>query len=261
MWRSTRMVMLVALSAALYAAVLIPFKVAIPIIPGVTEVRPANAIPIVCSLLFGPAAAWGTAFGNLIGDLFGTLTAGSVFGFVGNFVYGYLPYRAWRTMRPLGEGRDPAVGKPGWAKRTLLVALLASLSCALIVGWGADMVKLFPFGPLSLVVSGNNFIVSALLAPPLLAALYPRVRRWRLLYHQVMPEGDLGRSPLGPVAHGLTWVATLGGLAVGMAISFGLEGIPLVGQAAQLAPMAGAGSIAAGVAPAVALLLIACALL
>ena len=36
MWRSTRMVVLTAICAALYAALLIPFKV-IPIIPGVRE--------------------------------------------------------------------------------------------------------------------------------------------------------------------------------------------------------------------------------
>ena len=67
MWRSTKMVVLVALTAAVYAAVLIPFK-PIPIIPGITEIRPAAAIPIVCGLLFGPAAAWGSAIGKLISE-------------------------------------------------------------------------------------------------------------------------------------------------------------------------------------------------
>src|SRR3989449_7824923 len=67
-WRDTRLIVLVAQTAAVYAAILIPFKVGIPIIPGFVELRPANAVPIVASLLFGPAAAWGAAFGNLIGD-------------------------------------------------------------------------------------------------------------------------------------------------------------------------------------------------
>src|SRR5688500_3407795 len=70
MWRHTQMVVLVALSAAIYAAVLIPFK-GFPIIPGYIELRPANAFPIVFGLLFGPAEAWGAAIGNLIGDFFG----------------------------------------------------------------------------------------------------------------------------------------------------------------------------------------------
>jgi energy-coupling factor transport system substrate-specific component len=40
MWGNTRMVVLSAISASLYAAVLVPFKV-VPLIPGVTEMRPA----------------------------------------------------------------------------------------------------------------------------------------------------------------------------------------------------------------------------
>ncbi len=54
-WRDTRQIVLVAQIAAIYAAILIPFKVGIPLIPGFAELRPANTIPIVNSLLFGPA--------------------------------------------------------------------------------------------------------------------------------------------------------------------------------------------------------------
>ncbi len=77
MWRNTRMIVLCAISAALYAAILVPFKV-VPLIPGVTELRPANAIPVVCSFLFGPAAAWGSAIGNMIGDFFGGVSPGDI---------------------------------------------------------------------------------------------------------------------------------------------------------------------------------------
>src|SRR6202035_5973351 len=97
MWRNTRMVVLCAISAALYAAVLVPFKV-VPLIPGVTELRPANAIPVVCSFLFGPAAAWGSAIGNMIGDFFGGVSPGDSFGFIGNLAYGYIPYKVWSVV-------------------------------------------------------------------------------------------------------------------------------------------------------------------
>src|SRR5438874_12712177 len=96
MWSNTRMVVLTAICAALYAALLIPFKV-VPLIPGITEFRPANALPIVCSFLFGPAAAWGAAFGNLIGDFFTGLGPGDFFGFIANFLYALVPYRLWRA--------------------------------------------------------------------------------------------------------------------------------------------------------------------
>jgi energy-coupling factor transport system substrate-specific component len=97
MWRNTRMVVLTAICASLYGAILIPFKVA-PIIPGVTELRPANALPVVCSFLFGPAGAWGAAFGNLIGDFFGGLGPGDLFGFAGNLLFGLVPYSVWQAV-------------------------------------------------------------------------------------------------------------------------------------------------------------------
>lgn len=53
MWSNTRMVVLTALTAALYAAVLIPFKIA-TIVPGFTEVRPGVVVPLVFGLLLGP---------------------------------------------------------------------------------------------------------------------------------------------------------------------------------------------------------------
>jgi energy-coupling factor transport system substrate-specific component len=112
MWKNTRMIVLTAVSAAVYAAVLIPFKVAVPLVPGFTEVRPANVIPIICSLMFGPAAAWGAAIGNTIADVFGTLTLGTIPGFIGNFLYGYIPYRMWRAFgkgEPIAESRRSAV--------------------------------------------------------------------------------------------------------------------------------------------------------
>ena len=88
MWGKTKMVVLVALCAGLYAALLIPFK-GFVLIPGVTEFRPASALPVVMGLLFGPAGAWGSAIGNLIGDFFGSLGVGSLFGFFGNFIFAY----------------------------------------------------------------------------------------------------------------------------------------------------------------------------
>src|SRR5215475_15948276 len=107
MWDNTRLVVFAAICASLYAAILIPFKV-LPLIPGVTELRPANAVPVVCSLLFGPAGAWGAAIGNLIGEFFGGIGPGDLFGFAGNFLYGFLPYKAWRAL----GGGDPLPRTP-----------------------------------------------------------------------------------------------------------------------------------------------------
>ena len=134
-WRETRLIVLVAQTAAIYAAVLIPFKVGIPLIPGFAELRPANALPIVASLLFGPAAAWGAGFGNLIGDCFGTLSPASLFGFAGNFFYGYVPYLLWGRLGPLSSGKDPVLRSWRQWPEFVLVCAVASIVCAAIIGW------------------------------------------------------------------------------------------------------------------------------
>jgi len=238
-WRSTRLVVLVALTAGLYAAFLIPFK-PIPLIPGITEVRPANVVPIICALLFGPAAAWGSAFGNLIGDFFGTLGPGSFFGFIGNFLYAYVPYRVWGMHRlaPKEPGRGLSTGRG--LGEYLLATALASLVCAVVIGWGCEILGLAPGFLVANIIVLNNFIVAAVLGPPLLLALYPRVQRWGLLHWQV-----LGKEPSRPAAR-----TTIGGLLCWAGCAAAL----VLGNSIILHKAAGT-QVVLGVAPAIGLIL------
>ncbi len=131
MWKNTRMIVLTSVTAAVYAAVLIPFKVAIPLVPGFTEVRPASVIPIICSLMFGPAAAWGSAIGNIIGDILGGTAGPGMFpGIIGNFLYGYIPYRMWKAF---GKG-EPIAKAHRSTVRSVIIALAAGAIIALITG-------------------------------------------------------------------------------------------------------------------------------
>ena len=159
MWNYSTMVVLTVLTAGIFAAILIPFK-GIPLIPGLTELRPANVIPVVFGLLFGPAGAWGAAFGNLIGDFFGTLGVGSFFGFWGNFLAAYLPYKMWGD-RPAGRSHAPP---PPLYQRVVLGAW----ACALVVGFGVEVLKLLPFTVIALAVFINNAVITLILGPFLL---------------------------------------------------------------------------------------------
>ncbi|UCE63185.1 MAG: ATP-binding cassette domain-containing protein [Nitrospirota bacterium] len=189
-WRDTRLIVLVAQIAAIYAAILIPFKIGIPLIPGFAELRPANAIPIVTSLLFGPAAAWGAGFGNIIGDCFGTLGPASVFGFLGNFFLGYVPFVLWGNMGPLSSGQPPVVKSWRQGLEFGIICVLASGVCAGIIGWGVELLGLLPFSILAPAIFFNNLVMGFLLAPPLLLFLYPRVKRWGLLYRDIRKNDD-----------------------------------------------------------------------
>src|SRR5215203_3156265 len=134
MWRHTQMVVLVALSAAIYAAILIPFK-GFPIVPGAIEIRPANVFPVIFGLLFGPAGAWGAAIGNLIGDFFGTLSPGSIGGFVGNFFLALLPYKMWGAYFRRDENVEQNVSSGKKLAVYIAVAAVASMACAVIIAW------------------------------------------------------------------------------------------------------------------------------
>jgi len=256
MWGNTRMVVLTAMSASLYAAILIPFKV-LPIIPGVTEFRPANAVPVVCSFLFGPAGAWGAAIGNVIGDFFGGIGPGDLFGFVGNFLYGWIPYKAWEALTDDAPLPRSLLGWLAFAG----VVLLASGACALTIGWGINLMGFVPFSVLGNVILLNDFLVAVVLTPFLLAVLYPRVQRGQLLYRDIMRQAGTGapRRPrlLRRVGLLVTTVATGGGMVVGNLLSTGRLAVPFI------APSAGthAAAVGLGLLPLVALLLIGAALM
>jgi energy-coupling factor transport system substrate-specific component len=217
MWRHTQMVVLVALSAAIYAAVLIPFK-GFPLVPGYIELRPANAFPVVFGLLFGPAGAWGAAVGNLIGDFFGTLTLGSVGGFVGNFFLALLPYKMWSFFFRRDENMETNVDSGKKFGVYIAVVILASAACAAIIAWWVDLLGFFPFLVFFALILFNNAIMGGVLGPILLLALYPRVKRWGLLWTEIMEPEEVSSSRLQRTGAILVWVGVIGAVVVGLII-------------------------------------------
>jgi len=245
MWRNTRLVVLTAVSASLYAGLLIPFKV-LPLIPGVTELRPANAIPVVCSFLFGPAGAWGAAIGNLIGDFFGGIGPGDFFGFAGNFLYGFVPYMGWRAL----GGGEPLPRSPAQWIAFVGVVALAAAACALIVGWGLNLLGFVPFAVLANIIFFNNFVMAAVLSPLLLLALYPRVRQAGLRYDDIA-HVPARRRAWRRVGLAVVAVATIGGFIVGNLLSTGQIEIAAL---ATNPPGTRAAQVGVGVAPFIALI-------
>ncbi|HUI91877.1 MAG TPA: QueT transporter family protein [Chitinivibrionales bacterium] len=175
-WSSTKQIVIVAVTAAVYAGTLIPFK-PIQIVPGLTELRPASVIPVLFGILFGPAAAWGSAVGNLIADFFGMLTPASGFGVVANFLFSYIAFLIWGLLvkkQTVMDWRQTAV--------FIIAAVCASLACALTVATGVWVFKLAPFAVVFLVVLINNSIMSGILGPILMKLLYKRIDKMGLLY-------------------------------------------------------------------------------
>lgn len=253
MWSNTRMVVLTAMTASLYASILIPFKV-LPLIPGVTEFRPANAIPVVCSLLFGPAGAWGAAIGNTIGDFFGGLGPGDIFGFFGNLLYGMVPYKLWHAC----TDADPLPRTVGqWIGFSLVVGFAAG-SCALVIGWGLNILGFVPFVILGNIVFFNNFVVAVVLSPLLLFAIYPRVKRGGLRFLDILPAARPTRSRRRWLGVAIVILAVPLGFALGNLISTEHVILPVVGA---IAGGTGALQIGVGLLPVILLLVLGLSLL
>jgi energy-coupling factor transport system substrate-specific component len=256
MWRHTQMVVLVALTAAIYAATLIPTQF-LPIIPGFTNIRPANVFPFVFGLLFGPAGAWGAAIGNLINDFFGTLGPGSIGGFIGNFFLGYLPYKMWGAFFRRGEDMEPNLSSRKKVAVFVAVVVLASVVCAVWIAWFNDLLGFVPFAALSTVIAFNNLIAGIVLGPIFLLVLYPRVRRWGLLWTEIMRPEEVSAARFQTVGNVLVWVGGIGGLALGIVLGLGLfdQGFAAAGFAPD-AGGAGGATIGLALLPFVALTVI-----
>ncbi|MCJ7569589.1 MAG: QueT transporter family protein [Anaerolineales bacterium] len=234
MWGNTRMIILTALTAAIYAAFLVLFKGGIVLVPGITEVRPANVFPPVFGLLFGPAGAWGAAIGNLIGDMFGgTMGIGSIFGFFGNFFLGFVPYKMWGAVWGL-VSKDDMSQTTNTVKKIVafeIVALVASAACAIVIAWYLDLAGIVPFAFLAITITVNNFAAAVVLGPILLALFYPRIKRWNLLWTDIMVKEDVSKGFAVQLGSTVMTIGALGGLIVGILVAVGAAGQEVYGFA------------------------------
>ena len=223
-WQHTRMIVLIGLCAALYAAVFFMFSW-IPIIPGLTQFRPAASLPIVFSVFFGPVAAWGSAFGNILGDILsGTIGPGSLFGLAGNFVYGYAPYR---ILRAYAKPEETPIGP------LLFAILLASVLCAEIISLGVQALGLAPFSFLANVILLNNVVMSLILAPLLIRGLQGRIRRMKSGYLQTLEAQEVSRPLFGKAGAAILSVLALAVYVIMMSPALGRSFVS--GAALQMA--------------------------
>ncbi len=222
MWENTRMIILAAVCAAIYGAALVAFKTAIPLIPGITEVRVANIFPMVFGMLFGPAGAWGTGIGNLIGDIFGgTLGPTSIPGFVGNFLLGYLPYAMWSTFFPFAE-RSREWRSERWRSwlSYILIAFISSAACAVVISTGVDALGIVPYAILTKIITFNDTIASWIGVLLFISVYRVTKQQLGLFWTDVMDESEIGSPIAGMVGAWLVAIASVFGLLGGMLTDF-----------------------------------------
>jgi energy-coupling factor transport system substrate-specific component len=241
MWSNTLMVVLSAVSAALYVALLLPFKFLL-VIPGFAELRPAGAIPPSCGLFFGPAGAFGAGFGNLIGDIFGGMLGPvSLFGVVANFLYGYLPYKAYRALAQ--ENFALKMPLRNWLALLFSVAL-GACSCGIVIGFGADLFGFVPFKALANWICFNNLLFGLTLCPLIVISIFAYIKDAGLFYEDLIAPKKAGAmSFVGIIL-----------VLLGILVALGLGNFP--GPIQNLLDVSGKMLTAATVGPGVALIIL-----
>jgi energy-coupling factor transport system substrate-specific component len=92
----------------------------------------------------------------------------------------------------------------------VLLVIAADLICTLFVGgWVSLTLGLVPYKVLGVAVVVNNVLAPAILGPILILALYPRLKKWGLLWYEIMEKDISGRpkSVWGVVS---IWIAAIG---------------------------------------------------
>ncbi len=185
MWKYPKMITLTAICAAIYAALLIPFK---SIVVFGVEVRVATVIVPAMGILFGPAGAWGVAIGNLIGDFFGSMSVASVFGFIANFFFAYIPYKIWY----IGKDVEPKTNSVGKVIRFLLGSAGGSIAdtCWLCFGVCAVFSQL-PYPLFASIIGVTNGLFPLVLGAPVLSLVGMRLKKWGLAFTSIMKPEDV----------------------------------------------------------------------
>lgn len=213
------MVALMAATAAIYAVLLVPFK-DMPLVPGITEFRPAQVVAATLPIFFGPAGAWGLAMGNLFADLFGTFSAASIFGFFGNLFMGIVYYKFWRAFK-----LNPVVKSWRTYGFYALTVITAAALCGAIIAWGVESLGMWPFASVAIIIPLNNAVLPLIFGPLILFLLHPALKRNGLLWEEVMGKETVrGETGAGIRIWGirLTVLGSLGALFLGLLISTGV---------------------------------------
>lgn len=161
------------ISAAVFFAVSLPFKYLFSLVPGVTEIRPANVVPPVLGILFGLPAALGISVGNLISDILG---GSNLFvcatGFIANFLYAYLPYRMWYTeFNPKGKVTPPNLSSMKDVIKFILIIFINSLLVTILLMLIFETAGFGSSGENAPLLFFNNFDFAVILGVPMLSIL------------------------------------------------------------------------------------------
>ena len=162
----------IAVTAILYALVLIPFNQIHWDVAGI-PIRPAAALPVVFGILWGPAAAWGLGIGNIAGDFSGSWSLMSSLGFLINVLYPYLSYLLWHRLM---KGHELRMNHYRLAV-FLLVTFVTTLTCLALLAACGTIFFNRPFESKFLGYFGNSIVWAMIAGPVIFSWIFTKAVR------------------------------------------------------------------------------------
>lgn len=177
--RTARFVATVILLTAVYLAVSLPFKFALELIPGFTDIRPVACLQPIFGVFFGIPGCLAFGVGNLITDAMSdSLRWSSIAGFVANVGNPLLFCLLWWRLRngvfDLRTGRNIAL----LAGLSFTCACLQSLVISVAVAAAYPDVDVLLF---ALSVVGNHTVFPVLFGAPI----------------AILMQEEMGKDPRG----------------------------------------------------------------
>lgn len=193
MWKSPKILVYFFFTTVLYSTLLYPVWQFSFFAENADFLRIAIGIPVAFSFLFGPAAAWGAAFGNLIFDAATGISWITPFGFLGNFLIGYIPYKLWSKITT----EKPDLRSLKKIGLFIGVCALACVLCGIVIGWGLLYLFSFPFVITSFAIFASDFLWAVLLGSVILVVSYGFFNKRKLLYSDLLnmlPDANWNRK-------------------------------------------------------------------
>ncbi len=220
------MIVFTALTALLYPALILPFQ-DLTLLGHADFFRVGIGIPAAFSFLFGPAAAWGSAIGNVVYDATSSgLSYMSIYGFVGNFVIGYFPYKLWSAV----TSEQPDLKTPRKLALFAGITLVPCVICGLIIDWGLLWLHQIPFMPTAAIIALTDACWAIAIGAVVLALSHGWVSKHKLTYQDLlhMPPAKPAWNTRRTVALAIFAVLAGACFAIGQFIVVGPFVIPTI---------------------------------
>lgn len=147
--------------AAVYFVLSLPFT-SFKFPDGFSELRLTGLLPAAAGLLYGLPGALACAVGNLVSDIVSGLDIYCIFGFLGNFLAGWLPYKLWHTLFA-GKGEEiHYVDSAGTVLKFALVCAISACGEAGVIAAGGQMLGGFSFASFFIPVALQYYALSVL---------------------------------------------------------------------------------------------------